>query len=82
MLGLLMSVANHVRELAIKMGGNQVGTVGFIEIKPNLVNVVPNFARITVDLRNTDEKLLQLAESKSNRFHRFYLFKRKAKSKQ
>lgn len=58
-----MSVANHVREVAIKMGGNQVGTVGFIEIKPNLVNVVPNFARITVDLRNTDEKLLQLAES-------------------
>lgn len=63
-----MSVANHVREVALEMGGNQVGTVGFTEIKPNLVNVVPNFAKITVDLRNTDENLLQLAESNVSKF--------------
>jgi len=33
-------------------------------LHPNLVNVIPASATMTVDLRNTDEALLQLAEQK------------------
>jgi len=52
-----------LRELASSMGGNQVCTVGRIELVPNLINVVPKSATVTVDIRNTDEELLQHAES-------------------
>ena len=57
-------IACEVRRLAHVMGGDQVGTVGSMEVQPNLVNVVPNQAKLTVDLRNTDEALLQQAESR------------------
>jgi len=57
-------IALEARTIADDMGGDQVATVGFIELKPNLVNVVPNRALITVDLRNTDEALLQEAEAR------------------
>jgi len=57
------SIISFVRELAQELGGDQVATVGRIEFFPNLVNVVPNRAVLTVDLRNTDEALLQRAES-------------------
>jgi N-carbamoyl-L-amino-acid hydrolase len=52
-----------VRDLALRLGGDQVATVGSIEFTPNLVNVIPEQARFTVDLRNTDEERLQAAES-------------------
>ncbi len=51
-----------VRALARQMGGAQVATVGRCEFTPNLVNVVPSTVTMTVDLRNTDEHLLQQAE--------------------
>jgi beta-ureidopropionase / N-carbamoyl-L-amino-acid hydrolase len=54
-----------VRAIARQMGGTQVATVGRCEFRPNLVNVVPSTVTMTVDLRNTDEHLLQQAE------HRF-----------
>lgn len=57
-----------LRELATSMGGNQVCTVGRIELVPNLINVVPKSATLTVDIRNTDEELLQHAEKT---FHDF-----------
>jgi N-carbamoyl-L-amino-acid hydrolase len=38
--------------------------VGRLELSPNLVNVVPASATLTVDLRNTDEATLQQAESR------------------
>lgn len=53
-----------VRRLAGEMGGHQVATVGRVEFHPNLVNVVPATATFTVDIRNTDEALLQDAERK------------------
>lgn len=59
-------LAVYVRRLAVELGGHQVGTVGRIEVQPNLVNVVPARAVLTVDLRNTDEPVLQEAE---RRFH-------------
>jgi beta-ureidopropionase / N-carbamoyl-L-amino-acid hydrolase len=55
-------VALFVRKLAQDMGGHQKGTVGRIELYPNLVNVVAERAVITVDLRNTDDSRLQEAE--------------------
>jgi len=57
------AIATHVRQLAVRMGGRQVATVGRLEIHPNLVNVVAATATLTVDLRNTDEALLCEAEA-------------------
>jgi beta-ureidopropionase / N-carbamoyl-L-amino-acid hydrolase len=51
-----------VRRLAADLGGHQVGTVGRIDLHPNLVNVVAARATLTVDLRNTDEAVLATAE--------------------
>ena len=51
-----------LRDLAKEMGGVQVATVGVIELEPNVINVVPSRARMTVDLRNADNALLAEAE--------------------
>jgi N-carbamoyl-L-amino-acid hydrolase len=56
------SVATFVRRMVGEMGGRQVGTVGRLRLHPDLVNVVAAKAVLTVDLRNTDEALLQEAE--------------------
>ena len=47
-----------VRRLATDLGGHQVGTVGRLDLHPDLVNVVAARATLTVDLRNTDEAAL------------------------
>jgi N-carbamoyl-L-amino-acid hydrolase len=62
------AIAVFVRELAGRHGGSQVGTVGAIELHPNLINVIPSRARVTVDLRNTDEATLQRAEHELHAF--------------
>lgn len=51
-----------LRRMANSMGGHQVCTVGKIDLHPNLVNVVPASATLTLDIRNTDESLLKQAE--------------------
>lgn len=61
-------IAVFLRKLALEMGGAQVATVGRLELKPNIINVVPNAALMTVDLRNTDEAALQRAERRFNAF--------------
>src|SRR3990167_1810393 len=61
---LAASVNVFARKLAQEMGGNQVGTVGALLLRPNLINVVPNRAVFTVDLRNTDEAKLKEAEAR------------------
>ncbi len=55
-------IAVFVRELALSIGHPHVGTVGQIKLHPNLINVVAASAVMTVDLRNTDETLLQDSE--------------------
>jgi len=55
-------LATFVRSLAEDIGPPQVATVGRIELYPNLVNVVPSRAVLTIDLRNTDESVLHQAE--------------------
>ena len=50
------------RSIASEIEGSQVATVGSLTLHPNLVNVIPANATMTVDLRNMDESSLQLAE--------------------
>jgi beta-ureidopropionase / N-carbamoyl-L-amino-acid hydrolase len=57
-----------VRKLAQELGGNQKGTAGRIELYPNLVNVVAERAVLTVDLRNTDQARLRVAEQRLAEF--------------
>jgi N-carbamoyl-L-amino-acid hydrolase len=60
---LAASVNLFARKLAREMGGHQVATVGALSLRPNLINVVPNRAVFTLDLRNTDEQRLREAEA-------------------
>lgn len=59
-----------LRRLASEFGGNQVCTVGKIDLVPNLVNVVPKTATLTLDVRNTEESILRAAEERISLFLR------------
>ena len=61
-------VAVFVRELAQRLGGHQLATVGALRLKPNLVNVIAQQAVFTVDLRNTDRLDLAQAEAELHAF--------------
>jgi N-carbamoyl-L-amino-acid hydrolase len=61
-------ITTFVRRLASEIGRGQVATVGSIHLHPNLVNVIARDAKITVDLRHTDDALLAEAE------HRLFAF--------
>ena len=62
------SLTTFVRDLADDVGGGQVATVGVIELKPNIINVVPAHARVTVDLRNANSELLIETEKRLESF--------------
>jgi beta-ureidopropionase / N-carbamoyl-L-amino-acid hydrolase len=62
------TIVTFVRDLTRRLGGDQVGTVGRIDVHPNLVNVVPARVTLTVDLRNTDDRALAEAERRLARF--------------
>ena len=62
------AIAAFVRELAWTIGGAQVGTVGKVDLFPNLINVVAARAKATVDLRNTDDEVLMAAEARFSDF--------------
>lgn len=62
------AIATEARQIARDMAGDQVATVGVIELEPNLINVIARRARVTVDLRNTDEDMLQAAERRMAEF--------------
>jgi N-carbamoyl-L-amino-acid hydrolase len=62
------AVATFVRDLTAELGGQQVGTVGVTTLHPNLVNVIAARATVTVDLRNTDDEVLRVAEQRLGRF--------------
>ena len=55
-------VTTFVRRLALRLGGHQVGTVGRLDLHPDLVNVVAARATMTIDLRNTDDAVLAESE--------------------
>ncbi|WP_087724141.1 Zn-dependent hydrolase [Pandoraea sp. PE-S2T-3] len=54
-------IARFAREVAREIGGGQLATVGHVTLSPNLVNVIPNRAVFTLDLRNTDANALEEA---------------------
>ncbi|MGC9368354.1 MAG: M20 family metallo-hydrolase [Paracoccaceae bacterium] len=54
-------IAVAADRIAAENGPPQVATVGVFELSPGLVNVVPEQARLTVDLRNTDGAVLEAA---------------------
>jgi len=62
------AIGHFLRQLAREMGGNQVATMGKVDLHPNLINVIAARAKVTVDLRNTDEALLQQAERRLAQF--------------
>lgn len=57
------SIGAYLRQLARKLGGTQVCTMGQVDLHPNLINVIAATARVGVDLRNTDDSALQAAEA-------------------
>ncbi len=61
-------IAAFARRLARDIRGHQVATVGALTFSPNLVNVVPERAVMTVDLRNTDNARLVEAERRLHAF--------------
>ena len=64
------AIGTFVRQLVRELGGNQVGTVGSITLHPNLTNVIAARARVTVDLRNTDDAVLVESERRLAEFLR------------
>jgi len=58
------TIAVEARAIATDFGDNQVATVGVSELTPNLINVIANRARVTVDLRNTSDAKLSHAETR------------------
>lgn len=62
------AITTFLHDLAEDTGQGQVATVGVLELKPNIINVVPASARMTVDLRNANNQLLVEAEDKLQSF--------------
>ncbi len=58
------AIATYIRDLTRHLGNDQVGTVGRIDVYPNLTNVVPSRVVMTADMRNTDDRVLREAESR------------------
>jgi beta-ureidopropionase / N-carbamoyl-L-amino-acid hydrolase len=54
---------HETRLIAGYLGAPQVATVGSLTVVPNLVNVIPSTVVFTIDLRNTHETALELAEA-------------------
>lgn len=52
------AIARAANSIAEGIGAPHVATVGAFELSPGLVNVVPDFARFTVDMRNTNGEVL------------------------
>ena len=65
-----VATAAYVRQRVEQAGGHQVGTVGRMAFTPDLINVVPLSANMTVDLRNTDDSVLRQVEEDVERFAR------------
>lgn len=54
----------YLRDLAADLGPEQRATCGMIAFHPNVINVIPDEARLSVDLRHTDEAALRQAEER------------------
>ncbi|MCX6543620.1 MAG: Zn-dependent hydrolase [Acidobacteria bacterium] len=61
------AIVQYARTLSHDIEG-QRATVGALSLAPNIVNVVPERARLTVDLRNPDADRLAMAEQRLQQF--------------
>jgi len=61
------AVVQYARTLSHEIEG-QRATVGSLSLSPNIVNVVAEHARLTVDLRNPDADAQAMAEQRLHRF--------------
>ena len=62
------AVFHEVRRIARTSGGSTLATVGSVAFEPNLINVIPRKAVLSVDLRDPDEARLQAAERRLGAF--------------
>lgn len=53
------SVVLAVQDLALSMPSQPVATVGYMNVLPNAVNIVPGFVELTVDLRDLSQSCLE-----------------------
>lgn len=60
----MIRIGAALQQIVAEVGAPQVGTIGSIELHPNLINVVPARATFTVDVRNTDEHVLRDVENR------------------
>lgn len=60
---VMSAVTNFVHDSTGRYEGHQVGTVGHCELYPNLINVIASNVKFTVDIRNTEKKSLDRAET-------------------
>ena len=60
-------IITYLREVAGNIDG-QRATVGMVALHPDLINVVPGKATLTVDLRNADNQRLKVAEKTFSEF--------------
>lgn len=51
-------IINNIMDLANKYGDPLVCTVGELYVEPNIVNVIPGKVKFTIDLRHTDQEVL------------------------
>lgn len=61
-------IVAFAHDLARRSNGSLVATAGSIEVSPNVINVIPGEARLTIDLRDAREERLREAEAALVRF--------------
>ncbi len=61
-------INTFLRDQVASASTSTVATVGSIEYRPNVINVIPSQAILTVDLRDPDEAHLKSAEAQLERF--------------
>ncbi len=59
-------IAILVNEMACKYSPHAVGTVGYFDIQPNSINIIPGTAAVTVDLRSADATILNAMKEQLN----------------
>ena len=57
-------IITYLREIANSLGENQRATCGAISFYPNAINVIPEKATLSIDLRNPDKTTLEEAEQR------------------
>ncbi len=61
-------IINYLTSICQEVGKTQLATCGKISFEPNVVNVIPKVARMTIDLRNPCDEGLAKAEAFLTRF--------------